>query len=62
MVIHPLLCIIFGIVGGVVGSWVLHSLNVGDGLTGLLLQLGAGVGGSVLLLLLISMFGMGDDY
>lgn len=61
MVIHPLLCIIFGVVGGVVGSWVLGTL-VSGGLKSLLIQIGAGIGGSVLLLLLISLFGMGDDY
>lgn len=61
MVIHPLLCIIFGVVGGVVGSWVLGTLVSGD-LKSLLIQIGAGIGGSVLLLLLISLFGMGDDY
>ena len=53
MVIHPLLCIIFGVVGGVVGSWVLGTL-VSGGLKSLLIQIGAGIGGSVLLLLLIS--------
>ena len=62
MVIHPLLCIIFGIVGGVVGSWVLGSLGVGGSLKGVLAQIGAGIGGSVLFLLLIWLFGRGDDY
>ena len=62
LVIHPLLCIIFGIVGGVVGSWVLGSLGVGGSFKGVLLQVAAGIGGSVLFLLLIALFGMGDDY
>jgi len=62
MVIHPLLCIIFGIVGGVVGSWALGTLLGGSGLTDILAQVGAGVAGSVLILLLIRLFGMGDDY
>ena len=61
MVINPLLCVIFGIVGGIVGSWAAGSL-IGGGLTGTLVQIGAGVGGSVLILLLIRLFGMGDDY
>lgn len=61
MVIHPLLCIIFGIVGGVVGSWVLGTLVSGS-FKALMLQVGAGIGGSVLLLLLISLMGLGDDY
>lgn len=62
MVIHPLLCIIFGIVGAVLGSWAMGSLIGGGGLKVLLVQLGAGMGGAVLLLLLIGLFGMGDDY
>lgn len=61
MVIHPLLCIIFGVVGGVVGSWAMGSL-VSGGLKALLAQIGAGMGGAILLLLLIGLFGMGDDY
>ncbi|MBO6026882.1 MAG: hypothetical protein J6P73_06505 [Bacteroidales bacterium] len=63
MVIHPLLCIIFGIVGGVVGSWALGTLlGGGASIKVILAQVGAGVGGSLLLLLLIAMFGLGDDY
>lgn len=62
LVIHPLLCIIFGIIGGVIGSWVMGSLIAGDGIKVLLAQIGAGIGGSVLFLLLIALFGMGDDY
>ena len=61
MVIHPLLCIIFGIVGAVLGSWAMGSL-IGSGLKAMLVQVGAGVGGALLLLLLIGLFGMGDDY
>lgn len=61
MVIHPLLCIIFGIVGAVLGSWAMGSL-IGGGLKAMLVQVGAGVGGALLLLLLIGLFGMGDDY
>jgi uncharacterized membrane protein YeaQ/YmgE (transglycosylase-associated protein family) len=62
MVIHPLLCIIFGVVGAVVGSWVMSTLFGGNTLKSILLQMGGGLGGSLLLLLLIAMFGMGDDY
>lgn len=62
MVIHPMLCIIFGIVGGVLGSWAVHSLIGGSGLKILLVQAGAGIGGSLLILLLIGLFGMGEDY
>lgn len=62
MVIHPLLCIIFGIVGGVVGSWILGSLILYDGISALLIQIGAGMFGSLLLLFLIWLFGRGDDY
>lgn len=61
MVIHPLLCIIFGIVGAVLGSWAMGSLLSG-GLKAILIQVGAGAGGALLLLLLIGLFGMGDDY
>lgn len=62
MVIHPLLCIIFGIAGGVVGSWVVGTLLGGSALKVILAQVGAGMGGALLLLLLIAMFGLGDDY
>lgn len=62
MVIHPMLCIIFGIVGGVLGSWALGALIGGGGLKVILAQAGAGIAGSVLILLLIGLFGMGDDY
>lgn len=61
MVIHPLLCIIFGVVGGVLGSWAVGSLFSG-GFKALLVQVGAGAAGALLLLLLIGLFGMGDDY
>jgi hypothetical protein len=38
------------------------SLIGGGGLKVLLVQIGSGIGGAVLLLLLIGLFGMGDDY
>ena len=62
MVIHPMLCIIFSVVGAVVGSWVLGTLLGGNNLKVILIQVAAGIGGSLLLLLLIALFGMGDDY
>lgn len=62
MVIHPMLCIIFGIVGGVLGSWAVHSLIGGGGLKIMLVQTGAGIAGSLLVLVLIGLFGMGEDY
>ena len=58
MVIHP----IFGIVGGVLGSWAVHSLIGGSGLKIMLVQTGAGIAGSLLVLVLIGLFGMGEDY
>lgn len=62
MVIHPMLCIIFGIVGGVLGSWTVLSLIGGGGLKIMLVQIGAGIAGSLLVLVLIGLFGMGEDY
>lgn len=65
MVMNPMICIIFGIIGGLVGSFVMFSLGFGGGLDdilGLLVQLGAGIVGSVLFLVLISLFGRGEDY
>ena len=62
--INPILCTIAGIVGGAIGSWVVHSLFGGDGsIKVVLAQLVAGVGCAILLLLLLSFFRdkEGDD-
>lgn len=65
MVINPMLCIIFGILGGVIGSWVLYSLGFNGGISdlmSLLLEIGAGLACSLFFLLLIAIFGRGEDY
>ena len=42
--IHPTLCLICGLIGGGLGSWIISKLNFGGGLKMMLLQIAAGVG------------------
>ncbi|MBO7082859.1 MAG: hypothetical protein J6W30_03325 [Bacteroidales bacterium] len=65
MVMNPMICIIFGILGGVAGSIVMYTLGIRGGLDdvrSLFVQLGSGAVGSVLFLFLIALFGRGEDY
>jgi len=65
MVMNPMICIIFGILGGVAGGLVMYTLGIRGGLDdirALFIQLGSGAVGSVLFLLLIALFGRGEDY
>ena len=42
--IHPILCLICGLIGGGLGSWVVSTLSFGGGWKTLLLEIAAGLG------------------
>lgn len=42
--IHPTLCLICGLIGGGLGSWLVSTLSFGGGWKTMLLQIAAGVG------------------
>ena len=42
--IHPMLCLICGLIGGGIGSWIVSMLSFGDGVKTLLFEMVAGVG------------------
>ena len=55
MMMNPVIWIIFGIVGGAIGSWLFGTI-VSGGWKIALLQVGAGIVGAVLLILFLSLF------
>jgi uncharacterized membrane protein YeaQ/YmgE (transglycosylase-associated protein family) len=42
--IHPILCLICGLIGGGIGSWVVSTFNISDDLKSILFEVVAGVG------------------
>lgn len=42
--IHPMLCLICGLIGGGLGSWVISTFNISGGLKTVLLEMAGGVG------------------
>ena len=44
LTIHPTLCLICGLIGGGLGSWLVSSLIYGSGIKMMLLEIGAGLG------------------
>lgn len=53
--INPMICTIVGIVGGVLGSWLVGAFGFGGGIKSMLLQIAAGVGFAIFLLLFASL-------
>lgn len=53
--INPMICTIVGIVGGGLGSWLVSAFGFGGGLKSMLLQIAAGVGFAIFLLLFASL-------
>lgn len=47
--IHPTLCLICGLIGGGLGSWLISTLTYGTGVKTMLLEIAAGLGFACLL-------------
>lgn len=51
--VNPMICTIFGVIGGALGSWLAGSIGIGGGLKLLALQIAAGMGVAFILLVFV---------